>query len=239
MIIYPAIDLRKGKCVRLKQGDFNQTTVYNEDPQEMAKTFKQAGAKWLHVVDLDGAKNCAVTQIDLIARVAKAFDGNMQVGGGVRTTHDIEKLLSAGASRIIVGSICVASPKTVAAWIEQFGPEKLVLALDFRITDNEPHLTEAGWQKDSHKTLWDIIEKIPAAKHILCTDISLDGMEQGPNFDCYQRIVERHPEIHLQASGGIHNTDDIKQLRQIGATGSIIGKALYEGHLNLQEALAC
>lgn len=239
MIIYPAIDLKDGQCVRLKQGDFNQTTIYSQSPQVVAEQFKQEGAQWLHVVDLDGAKNRAISQLDLITDITKIFDGNVQVGGGVRTSDDIEKLLSAGVKRIILGSICVSSPDTVTLWLNKFRPENLVLALDFRIKDNEPVLATAGWQENSHTSLWEIMEKIPMAMHILCTDISLDGMQQGPNIKFYEDFLEHYPHIHLQASGGIRNTDDIKQLDALGAHGAIIGKALYEGNLTLKEALLC
>ncbi|MDF3055027.1 MAG: hisA [Gammaproteobacteria bacterium] len=239
MIIYPAIDLQAGQCVRLKQGDFDQTTVYSKDPQTIAKQFKAAGAQWLHVVDLDGAKNRTLSQVDLIADIAKAFDGNIQVGGGIRTTEDIERLRAVGVKRVIIGSICVTSPEAVATWIDKFGADALVLALDFRMRDGQPYLTTAGWQEESQVQLWDIIEKIPHAKHVLCTDISLDGMQQGPNFECYKTFIGHYPHIHLQASGGIRHIDDIKQLAMLGARGGIIGKALYEGTLNLKEALSC
>lgn len=239
MIIYPAIDLKAGKCVRLKQGDFDQTTIYSQDPQAMAKQFKDAGATWLHVVDLDGAKNRTLSQVALVADIAQAFDGNLQVGGGVRTIEDIEKLQAAGVKRVILGSICISSPETVVTWLEKFGVDALVLALDFRTRDNQPYLTTSGWQEESQVQLWDILQKIPNAKHVLCTDISLDGMQQGPNFDCYQAFIRRYPQIHLQASGGIRHIEDVKQLAALGAHGSIIGKALYEGTLNLKEALAC
>jgi phosphoribosylformimino-5-aminoimidazole carboxamide ribotide isomerase len=237
MIIYPAIDLKEGKCVRLKQGDFNQTTVYSQDPQTVAQQFKEAGAQWLHVVDLDGAKNRKLSQVELVADIAKIFDGNLQVGGGVRTAEDIERLQAAGAKRVILGSICVSSPETVVEWLDKFGVDALVLALDFRIREGQPYLTTSGWQEESQVQLWDIIQKTPLAKHVLCTDISLDGMQQGPNFACYQAFVLRYPHIHLQASGGIRHVEDIKQLTRLGVKGGIIGKALYEGALNLKEAL--
>lgn len=239
MIIYPSIDLKEGKCVRLTQGDFSKVTTYTRDPKDVARVLMDSGARWLHVVDLDGAKEGKIMQMDLIAEIAGIFTGRVQVGGGVRSEDDITQLLNAGISRVIIGSACVHNPKDVSQWITTFGQEKIGLALDFRKVNGIPYIATQGWQQDSQKTVWDVLLEINNAKYIICTDIGLDGMAQGPSTKLYAEFVQRFPELCLLASGGVSDKYDIDQLSSLGISGCIIGKAFYENEAMMREVINC
>ena len=239
MIIFPAIDLKGGQCVRLTQGDFDTATIYESDPLRQAQTFAEAGAEWLHMVDLDGAKVGEMQQFDVIAAVAKESPLKIQAGGGIRSEKTIERLLKAGVRRIVIGSLAVKNRELVKSWLHQFGAEKIVIAFDIRLTDGEPEILTHGWQSGSQQLLWDVLEFYDGSglTHILCTDVSRDGMLTGTNNTLYQLIQDRWPKLQLLASGGVSNLADVVELKKLGVAGAIVGKAIYEGKLDLAEAL--
>lgn len=280
MIIIPSIDIQNGKCVRLIQGDFKQTSVYHNTPEHIAQTFAAKGATTLHIVDLDGAQHGCLTQTHCIQKIRQHFPGILQVGGGIRSDQDIEQLFTLGIERIVLGSQAIQNIAQTKAWLSQYGPEKIVLALDFNIKSsvqpsraiqrqgaqstgtgvdmivNEnsehrttqyldhtaaciPYLAVQGWQEQTQHTLWEVLDQYPNVIHVLCTDIGKDGMQTGPNFQFYEQFRQRYPHIQLQSSGGISNMQDILQLEQLGVSAAIIGKALYENKLSLEEILLC
>ncbi len=242
MIIYPAIDLRGGRVVRLTEGRFDQETSYGDDPVAVAKGFAAGGARWLHVVDLDGAKDPAQRQTALVARLARESGLAMQTGGGLRRTEQVQALLDAGATRVIVGSLAVTDPTLVADWLQKFGGGKIVLALDAR-TDAQGifRLATAGWQETSALTVADLVARyLPhGLRHVLCTDISRDGKLTGPNTALYVELRTLFPDVHWQASGGVASLDDLRGLKSAHLAGAIVGRALYENKFTLQEALSC
>jgi phosphoribosylformimino-5-aminoimidazole carboxamide ribotide isomerase len=234
MIIYPAMDLMGGKVVRLKQGRFDDSTIYSDDPAQALRNFADAGAQWAHVVDLDGARAGAPAQHELIAELARSAPVKLQVAGGFRETDHLARMFEAGVARVVVGSLAVKQPEKVRAWIDQFGPDRITLSLDVRLTGGEPMVAVSGWTEDTDRSLWDVAALYPAARHLLITDIGLDGMLQGPNVELYEQIAERLSEAKVQASGGVSSLEDLERL---STDGAIIGKALWEGRIDLQEAL--
>ncbi len=242
MILYPAIDLRKGRCVRLSQGRFDAETVYGADPVAVAREFAAVGAMWLHVVDLDGALDSSRRQLSLVAGIIRESGLRVQAGGGIRDSAGVEGLLEAGAERVIVGSLCVKEPATVRGWLKRFGPDRIVPALDVRVDGNGvARVAIAGWQQDSSHVLEDTIpDLLPSGEgHLLCTDISRDGMLQGPNLELYAMLRRRFPALQVQASGGVSSLDDLVKLKGLGASGAIVGRALYERKFTIKEALEC
>lgn len=242
MIVYPAIDLRQGKCVRLAQGRFDRQTVYSDDPMEVARSFAAAGAQWLHVVDLDGAKDGNAAQGDLIRRIAGESGLKTQTGGGLRGEDQIRAHLEGGITRVVIGSLALTNPGLVKSWLAQFGRDRIVLALDVTAAKSgDWHVASHGWQQDSGRSLFAVIEDYGAAnpRHLLCTDISRDGLLSGANVELYRAIKLRHPALEVQASGGVATLDDLTALGAAGIDGVVIGKALYEGKFTLAEALKC
>jgi len=239
MEIYPAIDLRNGDCVRLYQGDFAQVTTYSSKPLEIAKLYANQGAKWLHVVDLDGTKNHHKTQLPIIQQLLVSNKLKIQYGGGVRTKEQIKNLLNLGITRVAIGSLALKEPHVAKQLLDEFGPEKIVIACDVVFKNNEPYIAICGWQEISNIKLFDLIADYQHSglKHVLCTDISRDGTLNGPNIDLYADILQHHPNLQIQASGGIANLVDLKSLGKIPVAGAIIGRALYEKKFTLQEAL--
>ncbi|AUR51694.1 1-(5-phosphoribosyl)-5-[(5-phosphoribosylamino)methylideneamino]imidazole-4-carboxamide isomerase [Aquella oligotrophica] len=239
MVIYPAIDLRDGKCVRLYKGDFATTKVYNDNPLAMLEEFASAGSEWVHMVDLDGAKAGQFMQLDLIRELVSKTSLKIEVGGGIRDTSDIEKLFSAGVSRAVVGSVCVTKPELVNQWINDYGADRIVLALDCALdTNGIPKVRTHGWQQESHFSVYDILDNYPSAKYVLCTDVGVDGTLAGPSIALYRQIQNHYPELSLIASGGVGKLADITDLRQLDVHGVVVGKALYENQFTLTEALA-
>jgi phosphoribosylformimino-5-aminoimidazole carboxamide ribotide isomerase len=239
MEIFPAIDLKNGQCVRLTQGDFSKATIYEVDPLAQAKKFADAGAVWLHVVDLDGAKAGEMAQLDMIAQLAKT-SLKVQAGGGIRHERTIESLLNAGVKRVIIGSLAVKNRQLVESWIKRFGPEHIVLAFDIKFTDGEPEILTHGWQSGSKQLLWDVVDAYiteSGLKTILCTDVDRDGMLEGSNHNLYRSIKQRWPQLEILASGGVNDLDNLLELRKLGATGAIVGKAIYEGRISLADAI--
>ncbi|MBL9216159.1 MAG: 1-(5-phosphoribosyl)-5-[(5-phosphoribosylamino)methylideneamino]imidazole-4-carboxamide isomerase [Opitutaceae bacterium] len=242
MIIYPAIDLRGGRVVRLTEGRFDQEKSYGDDPVAVARDFAAAGAAWLHVVDLDGAKDPARRQTPLVERLARESGLRVQTGGGIRDEAQIAALLAAGVQRVIVGSLAVREPDRVRGWLGRFGPERIILSPDVRLdAAGIPRVAAAGWQESTGVALDDLLAGfLPAGLvHILCTDISRDGRLSGPNTALYAGLARRFPALQIQASGGVSSLDDLRALRATGAAGAIVGRALYERKFTLKEALAC
>jgi phosphoribosylformimino-5-aminoimidazole carboxamide ribotide isomerase len=239
VIVYPAIDLRGGVCVRLMHGRFDQVTEYDADPVARLATFVEEGATWAHIVDLDGAQNGRAVQHELIGDLASRFDIRIQSGGGVRTFEDIWALLDAGVGRVVVGSSAVTDPGNTGAWLDQFGPERLTLALDVRADGDTYRPSLKGWTEASAFDLWTVLDWYPPEllKHVLITDVGRDGALTGPNLDLLAEVIRRRPDLKVQASGGVSSLADLTAARAIGCDGAIVGRAIYEGRFTVEQAL--
>lgn len=237
MELIPAIDLRNGRCVRLLRGEFDRETRYELDPRALARDYRTAGARWLHIVDLDGAASGERGNAALIARIAAASDLAVQLGGGIRNERSLEEALAC-ADRVVIGSLAVTEPDTVAGWLERYGPERIVLGLDVRLgTDGEARVTTHGWTRDSELTLAAALGQFSAAglKHVLCTDVARDGALSGPNVELYGAVQAEWPAIALQASGGIRSAADLEALAAAGVAAAVSGKALLEQRIRFEE----
>jgi phosphoribosylformimino-5-aminoimidazole carboxamide ribotide isomerase len=239
MIVYPAIDLRDGVCVRLMHGRFDQVTRYDDDPAARLAAFRASGALWAHIVDLDGAEAGGAVQHDLIGELAGAIDIRIQSGGGVRSADDVQRLLDAGVSRVVVGSLAVSDPAAVTGWLAHFGADRITLAIDVKADGDRYVPALKGWTEAADVDLWTALERYPvgAARHLLVTDVGRDGALTGPNLDLLAEIHERRPDLRLQASGGVAALEDLIGARSVGASGVIVGRALYEGRFTVQQAL--
>lgn len=239
---YPAIDVRDGRVVRLLQGDYARETRYADDPFAVAMRYADAGARWLHLVDLDAARAGGYTLATLLRRIAD--DGRLQVqtGGGVRDEAAIADILDAGASRVVVGSLAVREPARIGDWLRRYGAERITIALDTRQDDGGVwQLPIHGWTERATLDLDACLSfyRDAGARHLLCTDIARDGMMQGPNIELYRRVIARGDGLALQASGGVRDVADVAAARDAGCAGAVLGKALLEGRLTVEEALAC
>jgi len=235
--LIPAIDLRDGRCVRLLKGDFEQETRYAADPVELAVQYRELGARWLHVVDLDGAKRGEPVNLALIERMRAAAGVDVQMGGGIRSRVSLERALTV-ATRVVIGSLAVTDPEQVAAWLEELGAERVTLALDVRLdADGTPLIATHGWTRASTLTLATAIDHfaLVGLRHVLCTDIDRDGALTGPNAALYRDCVARWPAIAFQASGGVRDVRDLEALAAAGVTAAVSGKALLEGRLSSEE----
>lgn len=240
MKIIPAIDLQNGRCVRLTQGDFDTPTFYSADPLAQAQAFADLGATWLHIVDLDGARAGAPRQFELIGEIVRATGLSVQVGGGIRDEYAAEQLFDAGIARIIVGSLAVKDPGRVGGWMRAFGHSRIVPAFDIKLdAAGEPEVLTHGWQSRSGQSLWRILDLYAetGVATVLCTDVGRDGMLQGPNLELYASLRRRWPELGILASGGVANDEDLSVLALMGLTGVVVGKAIYEGRIDLAAAL--
>ncbi len=240
MIIYPAIDVLDGRVVRLAKGDFDAVTDYGGDPVAAAQAWRDAGAEWVHMVDLSGARDGQRRQQDLVASVA-ATGLKVQTGGGVRTEADVEAILDAGAARVVVGSTAVSQPQLVIGWIGKFGAEHIAAAFDVNIEGGAVYPTMKGWTERSDRTLIELLAdyRLAGLSHALVTDVARDGMMEGPNLELYADLATVRPDMAWQASGGVSGLEDVKALKAAGLSGVIIGRALFEKKLSLAEALAC
>jgi phosphoribosylformimino-5-aminoimidazole carboxamide ribotide isomerase len=241
MEIIPAIDLREGRVVRLAQGDYARETRYPADPLALARDYAAAGARWLHVVDLDGARSGALENLQVIEAIART-SLQVQSGGGVRTEEDVQRLFDAGVARVVVGSVAVREPDEVEAWISRHGPERICVALDTRAdASGNWTLPVKGWTEASSANFDDLAVRYTraGARHLLCTDIARDGMLSGPNLDLYAHIRRTAPALAVQASGGVRDAGDVSALRASGVAGVILGRSLLEGRLSVVEALRC
>lgn len=238
MLIYPAIDLKEGRCVRLLHGRFDQVTAYDDAPLARLDAFADEGAAWVHVVDLDGARAGAPVQHALVGRLARG-KVKVQAGGGVRTADDIARLLDAGVDRAVVGSMAVEQPETVRAWIDCFGRERICVALDGKRQDGAFRLALKGWTEGSEIDLATALAPFEAGSltHILVTDVSRDGALTGVNRELMAELVAARPDLSIQASGGVATLDDLRAVKAAGAAGAIVGRALYENRFTLREAI--
>lgn len=238
MKIIPAIDLQDGKCVRLLKGDFDKTTEYSNDPVAMSRRFSALDVQDLHVVDLDGARSGRQDNRSIVQAIAAETGLDIQLGGGIRDRAAIVDWFDNGVTRCVVGSMAITDIPEVIQWLREFGPERLVLALDVNVADNGvPMLTTHGWTRESGKSLWDCLERYAGegVRHVLCTDVSRDGAMAGPNIQLYQEALRRYPELQLQASGGVRDIKDLQELRDNGVPAAISGRALLDGAITSQE----
>jgi phosphoribosylformimino-5-aminoimidazole carboxamide ribotide isomerase len=238
MRIIPAIDLRDGRCVRLLKGDFDKETEYSSNPVEIGRQFSQLDVGDLHIVDLDGALTGTQRNRHIVAELVRESGLDVQVGGGIRSRDDVADWLDKGVSRCVVGSLAVREPELVMSWLEEFGPDAIVIALDVRIEARErPMLTTQGWTEESDISLWECLDEFEqvAIKHVLCTDVMRDGTLTGPNFGLYSEILNRYPSLQLQSSGGVRDIDDLNLLRELGVPAAITGKALLDGKITAEE----
>jgi phosphoribosylformimino-5-aminoimidazole carboxamide ribotide isomerase len=238
MLVIPSIDLRGGRCVRLREGDFATETSYAIEPEELVRRYRSLGARWLHIVDLDGAKNGVTVNMPAIERLARQSEMSLQAGGGIRSTAAIERLLSAGVARVVVGSAAVQRPAEVATWISSFGPDRVCIAFDVRLgPGNQPQVHTHGWTVNSAISLWNALAIYGAGplKHVLCTDISRDGTLRGPNLPLYRTALKRHPELEWQASGGVRDALDLAALARLGIAAAVSGTALLEDRIPMKE----
>ncbi len=233
MKIIPAIDIIDGKCVRLTQGDYARKTVYNEDPVAVALSFQNAGLQYLHLVDLDGAKAGKVINWDVVQRITSATNMVVDFGGGIKTEDEIERLLSLGVGKVNLGSIAVKDPGLVKTWAKRFNVDQIILSADVK----GENIAIGGWTEKSAITIDAFIDSYIEAgiTQVTCTDISTDGMLSGPNLSLYQRLLAKHSTIRLTASGGVSSVTDLQRLSETGVDGVIIGKAIYEGRITLEE----
>ena len=237
MLLIPSIDVRGGHSVRLLRGDFGAETRYAAGPQELLQRYRALGAPRLHVVDLDGARQGMLANRPTIAALASQGGIALQVGGGVRTRAAAVELLGLGVDRVVVGSAAAESPAEVAAWLAEFGPERIALAFDVRLdTQGVPLIRIRGWRQATTLSLWRAVERFRAAglRHVLCTDIERDGALVGPNIDLYRKAAARYPDIQWQASGGVATIADLHALAAVGVAAAISGKALLEESLPLE-----
>lgn len=239
MLIIPAIDLQNGACVRLVQGRFEDSTQYG-DPLLQLTAFADAGARWVHIVDLDGARLRQPAQHDVIGRLALTGGVLIQSGGGVRERAHVEALLEAGVARVVIGSAAVRRPDDVRQWIRDLGPDRICCAFDVREAENGFEVVVDGWTKGGGVSLERALDFYPvgALKHILVTDVSRDGILTGPNVALMRKIATQRPDLNVQASGGVATLDDLAQLRATGAAAAIVGRALYEKRFTLEAAFA-
>lgn len=233
MEIIPAIDIIEGKCVRLTHGDYSQKKIYNEHPLEVARRFEDAGLKRLHLVDLDGAKAGAVKNWKVLETLAGKTSLVIDFGGGIKSEKDVQIVFDSGAELATIGSMAVKEKETFVQWIQKWSAGKFLLGADVK----DEKLTISGWQEQTQIWIYDFIEDYirKGVRQIFCTDVSKDGALEGPSTELYKNILQKFPDLHLIASGGVSSLDDVYQLQDIGCKGVIIGKAIYEGRVQLAD----
>ncbi len=233
MRIIPAIDIIDGKCVRLSKGDYSTKIIYNENPLEVAKSFENHGIEYLHLVDLDGAKSSEIVNYKIIEQIAAKTNLKIDFGGGLKSDKDVKIAIESGASQITGGSIAIKNSELFEKWISYYGSEKVILGADAL---NEK-VAVSGWLENSNLDLIPFIKNYQSKgiQYVICTDISKDGMLEGPSFELYSRILSEIPNIKLIASGGISTFEELPKLAEMGCEGTIIGKAIYEGRITLKQ----
>ena len=231
--LIPAIDIIDGKCVRLTKGDYDTKKIYNEDPVSVAKEFEAHGIRRLHVVDLDGARSKHIVNDKVLQRIARETNLVIDFGGGIKTDEDVARAFEAGAHMITIGSIAVTDPERSMEWLHKYGPDHIVLGADVR----NGRVSINGWKEDSQEELIPFLDRYlsEGMRNVLCTDISKDGMLQGPSIALYREVMEHYPDCHLIASGGVSSMDDIRALEAAGIPAVVFGKAIYEGKIKLEE----
>ena len=238
MLLIPAIDLRDGRCVRLLQGDFAAETHYDVEPRALLERYHELGASWLHLVDLDGAREGKPANRELVLDLAAQRAVHLQVGGGIRDSATIDAFLHAGVGRVVIGSAAVTQPDQVRMWLRRFGAESITLALDVRLdAGGVPRCATHGWQVQSAMSLWQAVDAYRAEGliHVLCTDVARDGAMTGPNVELYREAIRRFADIEWQASGGVRAGDDLRALAATGVAATISGRALLEQRLTAEE----
>jgi phosphoribosylformimino-5-aminoimidazole carboxamide ribotide isomerase len=233
LTIIPAIDLIDGKCVRLSKGDYQKKKTYHEKPLEVAKQFEDHGLKRLHLVDLDGAKEDHVVNWKVLELLASKTSLSIDFGGGIKNTSDIETVFNSGAAMATIGSVAVKNRDMFFSWLDIYGTEKIILGADV----SERKIAVSGWLEVTELDITDFLESYlnDGVKHVLCTDISKDGMLEGTALGLYEELIDRFTSMHLIASGGISHIDELYKLEELGISGAIIGKAIYEGKINLAD----
>jgi phosphoribosylformimino-5-aminoimidazole carboxamide ribotide isomerase len=233
MRIIPAIDIIEGKCVRLSKGDYDTKKIYNENPLEVAKSFEAHGIQYLHLVDLDGAKSSQIVNYKVLEQIASKTNLKIDFGGGLKSDSDLKIAFESGANQITGGSIAIKQPEVFKAWIQQYGADKIILGADAM---NEK-VAISGWLEESKEEVIPFIQgyQKEGIQYVICTDISKDGMLEGPSFELYQRILEQTKDLKLISSGGISTFDELPKLAELGCEGTIIGKAIYEGRISLKQ----
>ena len=233
MEIIPAIDIIDGKCVRLTEGDYTQKKVYNEDPLEVAKEFEAHGIRRLHLVDLDGARAQHIVNHKVLERIATHTNLLIDFGGGLKSDEDVRIAFESGARQVTGGTVAVKNPELFLGWLERYGPERLILGADVK----DGKVAVSGWQEQSELELFAFLEGYlqKGIRYSICTDISKDGRLEGSALELYKSLIARFPELKLIASGGVTTIDEVHALREAGCYGAIIGKAIYEGRIRLQE----
>lgn len=233
MRIIPAIDIIEGKCVRLSKGDYSTKKIYNENPLEVAKNFEAHGIRHLHLVDLDGAKSKHIVNHKILEEIATQTGLKVDFGGGLKTDDDLRIAFESGASQITGGSIAVKNPETFKSWLQKFGSDKIILGADA----HHRKVAISGWLEESEEEVVEFIKKYEeqGVSYVICTDISKDGMLEGPSFDLYEEILATTENYKLIASGGISTYDELPRLAQMGCEGTIIGKAIYENRISLKQ----
>jgi len=233
MKIIPAIDILYGKCVRLMQGDFDQVKIYNEDPLNVAHLFQDADLENLHVVDLEGAKQGKVINWEILTELQEKTALLIDFGGGVKRDQEVEKLLELDISQINIGSLAINEPEKFKRWLKEYGAHNFILSADVRGEE----VMVNGWMKSTKTNLFDLVDTFAehGLEYLTCTDISKDGMLAGPNIDLYEKLKKRFPALRINASGGITSLDDLRRLKELKLHGAIIGKALYEQRIKLED----
>jgi phosphoribosylformimino-5-aminoimidazole carboxamide ribotide isomerase len=233
MQIIPAIDIIDGKCVRLTQGDYEQKKIYNEHPLEVAKQFEDAGLQRLHLVDLDGAKAGAVQNWKVLETIAGKTSLVIDFGGGIKTEKDVNIVFNSGAALATIGSLAVKNEAEFVKWLLQYGANKFLLGADVK----DEKITVGGWLETTNISIYDFLQKYidHGVQQVFCTDVSKDGLLAGPAVDLYKKIIERFPSLHFIASGGVSSMQDLESLATIGCNGAIVGKAIYENRISLEE----
>ena len=231
--IIPAIDIIDGKCVRLTQGDYGKQKTYSDNPLEVAKLFEGYGVRRLHVVDLDGAKSSHVVNLCVLEQIASHTDLVIDFGGGIKSENDLTLSFNAGASMLTIGSLAVKNPDLVKGWLKDYGAERFIIGADVK----DEKISINGWKEEGEDTLYPFLERYTSegVVNVLCTDISRDGMLQGPSLTLYENILKRFPELHLIASGGVGGVDDIRKLNEMGVPAVVFGKAFYEGLIRIEQ----
>ncbi len=231
--IIPAIDIIDGKCVRLTQGDYGKQKTYSDNPLEVAKLFEGYGVRRLHVVDLDGAKSSHVVNLRVLEQIASHTDLVIDFGGGIKSENDLILSFNAGASMLTIGSLAVKNPDLLKGWLKDYGAERFIIGADVK----DEKISINGWKEEGEDTLYPFLERYTSegVVNVLCTDISRDGMLQGPSLTLYENILKRFPELHLIASGGVGGVDDIRKLNEMGVPAVVFGKAFYEGLIRIEQ----
>jgi len=233
--LIPAIDIIDGKCVRLIQGDYNNKTIYHDDPVQVALHFEELGIKRLHVVDLDGAKSKHIVNIDVLKAITTQTNLIVDFGGGIKTDEDLEEVFANGAKMVTIGSIAITNKELFQKWVKKYGTEKIILGADVQ----HKNISINGWKEGTDIDVFTFLDEYVklGIKNVLCTDISKDGTLQGPSFELYQELLNRYPTLSLIASGGVSSNDDIYKLNDLGVSAVVFGKAFYEGNIDINKLI--